>query len=116
MRLVAAELSLVAPNQRRTETGVGTQSPPRTNYPGPTREGFGFPRLGWSVPLSQSPNREGLPSPLLERLVATNRIRCLHFGLIPELSQLFVHIAFFYLPNDHYAMHNLSLYVISFIA
>ena len=67
---VAAESSSVAPNQRRTETGAGTQSPPRTDYPGPTREDFGFPRLGWSVPLSQSPNREGLPSPPLERLVA----------------------------------------------
>ena len=70
MRLVVAELSLVAPNQRRTETGVGTQSPPRTDYPGPPQEDFGFPRLGWSVLQSRSQNREGLPSPPLERLVA----------------------------------------------
>ena len=70
MRLVAADFSLVAPNQRRTETGIGTQCPPRTDCPGPTREGFEFPRLGWSVPLSLSQNREGLPSPPLERSVA----------------------------------------------
>ena len=60
---------LVAPSQRRTETGTGTQGPPRTGCPGPTQGGVEFPRLGRSVHLSQSRSREGLPSPHLARLV-----------------------------------------------
>ena len=63
------EFLSAAPNQRRTETGAGTQSPPRTGCPGPTQGGTKFPRLGWSVRRSQSQSREGLPSPHLERLV-----------------------------------------------
>jgi len=58
----------VAPNQRRTETGIGTLSPPRTGCPGPTQGGAEFPRLGWSVHLSLSRSQEGLPSPHLEQL------------------------------------------------
>ena len=80
-RSVAAESSSVAPNQRRTETGVGTRGPPRTDCPGPTREGFGFPRLGWSVLQSLSQNREGLPSPPLERLVAVITMRLCNLSI-----------------------------------
>ena len=69
MQLVGAACGLVAPNQRRTETGTGTQSPPRTGCPGPTQGGVEFPRLGRSVRLSLSQCREGLPSPHLARLV-----------------------------------------------
>ena len=65
---VVDECESVAPNQRRTETGAGTQSPPRTDCPGLTQGGAEFPRLGWSVHWSLSQSREGLPSPHMERL------------------------------------------------
>ena len=46
MQSVGAACGLVAPNQRRTETGTGTQSPPRTGCPGPTQGGVEFLVLG----------------------------------------------------------------------
>jgi len=68
MRSAVDEFVLVAPNQRRTEIGIGTQCPLRTDCPGPTQGWAEFPRLGCPVHPLLFQNREGLPSPLLERL------------------------------------------------
>jgi len=73
--LVGDACGWVAPNQRRTGTGTGTQGPPRTGCPGPTQGGVEFPRLGWSFRLSLSQSREGLPSPHLARLVVVSDTR-----------------------------------------